>query len=96
MVVGFKDPLEYHLDPHAVDILYVQAGSYFILVWKLVVSADMLKVPSRTKWYEKTIVTVIWITVLFILIYLVGNVYVKIGDLDSQYVCQSGLKLDVM
>ncbi|KAK8794110.1 hypothetical protein WA171_003236 [Blastocystis sp. BT1] len=84
VVVGYKDPLEYHLDPNAVDILYVQAGSYYILVWKLVVSADMLKVSNRTKWYEKTIITLIWITVLFVLIYLVGNVYVKIGDLDNQ------------
>ena len=32
VVVGYKDPLEYHLDPNAVDILYVQAGSYYILV----------------------------------------------------------------
>ena len=96
MVVGYKDPLEYHLDPNAVDILYVQAGSYYILVWKLVVSADMLKVSNRTKWYEKTIITLIWITVLFVLIYLVGNVYVKIGDLDNQYICLGGFKLDVM
>ena len=84
MIVGYKEPLEYYLDPSAVDVLYVQAGPCYVLIWKLIVSADMLKAPKRTKWYEKTIVTIIWITVLFILIYLVGNVYMKIGELDSQ------------
>ena len=95
VAVSFNEPLEYHLDPNAVDVFYAQAGLYFILVWKMVVSADMLKVPNRRKWYEKTIITVIWVTVLFALIFLVGNVYMKIGDIDSQYVCHNVFKLDV-
>ena len=85
MIVGFDKPLRYHLDSNAVDILSIHVGSVYILIWKLVVSSDMLEVRNRVPPIEQTWVVVIWVTVICLLLYIVAKLYQKVGDLDEGY-----------
>ena len=60
-------------------------GSVYILIWKLVVSSDMLEVRNRVPPIEQTWVVVIWVTVICLLLYIVAKLYQKVGDLDEGY-----------
>ena len=84
VVVGFDKPLRYHLDENAVDVLYLQAGSVHILIWKLVVSADMLEVKNRVPFMESVWIIVAWISVLCLLLFIIAKLYNRIGELDAQ------------
>lgn len=84
VVVGFDKPLRYHLDESAVDVLYLQAGSVHILIWKLVVSSDMLEVKNRVPFMESVWIVVAWISVLCLLLFIIAKLYQRIGELDEQ------------
>ena len=74
------------MDPKALDVLDVQVGSTSVLVWKQVVSKDMLEVKNRLALYESTLVTCLWVTAIFAMMGLLSYYFTKIDELDGQCV----------
>lgn len=86
MIVSTSTPIRSYLDPKALDVLDVQVGSTSVLVWKQVVSKDILEVKNRLAWYESTLVTCLWVTAIFAMMGLLSYYFTKIDELDGQCV----------
>ena len=66
MIVSDNCPLYYHLDKESKNILCVEMGSFKILIWKLIVSKEMVEKGNRLHWSEKDYINIVWITVIFL------------------------------
>ena len=70
--------------------MITQVGSVSVLVWKQVVSNDMLAVKNRFAWYESTLVTCLWVTAIFAMMGLLSYYFRKIDGLDEQWARRVG------
>ena len=84
-MVGENCEVKHYLDSRAVDILYVDAGAYHVLIWKLPVTENMVNV-SRAHISEKAGVDFVFISLLFFV--MMGVLYVTSQKMKSAYMCR--------
>ena len=65
VIVNKGELIEYHIDDHSVNTLYMRVADYYVLIWKLVVDDEMVSIKSRLHWTEHGMVNVVWISILF-------------------------------
>lgn len=85
MVVGEDCEVKHYLDSHATDVLYVNAGAFYVLIWKLTVNEDMVNM-SRAHISEKAGVDLVFITILFFI--SMGMMYVIYLKMKSEFLCR--------
>lgn len=77
--------MKHYLDSRATNVLYVEAGGFHVLIWKLSVTEDMVNM-SRAHKSEGAGVDFLFVSVLFFI--MMGVFYVTYLLLKSGYMCR--------
>ena len=85
MVVGENCEVKHYLDSRATDVLYVDAGAFHVLIWKLTVTEEMVNM-SRAHISEKAGVDFLFVSGLFFI--MMGVMYVTYLKLKSAFMCR--------
>ena len=85
MVVGEDCEVKHYLDSRATNVLYVEAGAFHVLIWKLSVTEDMVNM-SRAHKSERAGVDFLFVSALFFI--MMGVFYVTYLLLKSGYMCR--------
>ena len=86
VVVGEGCEVKYYLDPSSTNILYVDAGNYYVLIWKLTVNNEMVDL-NRTQWSEGSVVYLLFLSLLFFLTIYV--MYITYQMNKSTHLCRT-------
>ena len=86
VIVGEGCEVKYYLDPSSTNILYVDAGNYYVLIWKLTVNNEMVDL-NRTQWSEGSVVYLLFLSLLFFLTIYV--MYITYQMNKSTHLCRT-------
>ena len=78
--------MKHYLDPHSTNILYVDAGNYYVLIWKLTVNNEMVDL-NRAQRSEGSAIYLLFLSVLFFLTIYVMYITYRMNKIS--YLCRT-------